>query len=78
MRHLVACDLPLPLTWLCALSRWLLENVFPESPLTDMSDILARGMVKNKGKNACLDTTYRTSPGSKPHLKHCSASRSQQ
>eukprot|EP00045_Choanoeca_perplexa_P010796 m.111844 g.111844 ORF g.111844 m.111844 type:complete len:699 (-) comp15399_c0_seq1:176-2272(-) len=62
----------------CKPFKWLLENVFPESPLTDLSDIVARGTVKNKGKDACLDTAYRTSPGSKPHLKHCSASRSQQ
>eukprot|EP00730_Choanoeca_flexa_P005019 TRINITY_DN11865_c1_g3_i4.p1 TRINITY_DN11865_c1_g3~~TRINITY_DN11865_c1_g3_i4.p1 ORF type:complete len:308 (+),score=77.59 TRINITY_DN11865_c1_g3_i4:78-1001(+) len=62
----------------CKPFKWFLENVFPESPLTDMADILAKGTVKNKATGTCLDTSYRTQPGSKPHLKHCSSSRSQQ
>ena len=42
----------------CKPFSWFLKNVYPESIVTDLTDIVAKGTIRNPHTNQCLDHGY--------------------
>lgn len=62
----------------CKPYSWYLKNVYPESLVTDLNDLVGYGHIKNAGTGQCLDTLSRLRQDMKPGMYACSeSSRSQ-
>jgi polypeptide N-acetylgalactosaminyltransferase len=48
----------------CKSFDWFLKNVYPESEITDLSDIQAMGQIRNPSTNFCFDTLSNGNGGS--------------
>eukprot|EP00043_Microstomoeca_roanoka_P006139 m.60529 g.60529 ORF g.60529 m.60529 type:complete len:702 (+) comp13290_c0_seq2:77-2182(+) len=55
----------------CKPFKWFLKNVYPESIVTELTDIVAKGVIRNAKVDQCLDHGYYTSPGSHVKMTKC-------
>eukprot|EP00049_Salpingoeca_infusionum_P023159 m.10664 g.10664 ORF g.10664 m.10664 type:complete len:687 (+) comp5601_c1_seq1:278-2338(+) len=61
----------------CKPFKWFLKNVYPESIVMEMTDIIAKGQFQNLKTETCLDHGYSLQPGAKYKLAKCQSKASQ-